>query len=354
MTHLNRVFGAHVVSVLTGQYEDPEGQAIYYRIPLGAIAPDPALAGDVAAPARGARRARDRADLARASRGRSRDAPASLAKLEARGLLYGPAVNKLTLMNYVDAGDGARARVDRRARARAAAPLPDVVARRERSTRRCAWSSARASRRQVAIGLDGGYFGHTVASCRSLSIRRAHAAGPATSRGRACRTRRSPAPRRRSRRCARRSRRRAAPTRSSASSTRSCRSAPGTCCRRTSSTALEALRKELDLPLIAVETTTTCYRSGPGAFASRAIGARARRARVVGRRADRLPARRDALVRRHAAHAGVDVGRRRAVARAPASPAARGARDRRRGERRPRSTRRSRACNARGPRVRIA
>src|SRR5690606_34276154 len=43
MTHLHRVFGAHVVSVLTGQYEDPEGQAIYYRIPLGAFAPDPVL-----------------------------------------------------------------------------------------------------------------------------------------------------------------------------------------------------------------------------------------------------------------------------------------------------------------------
>ena len=47
MTHLNRVFGAHIVSVLTGQYEDPEGQAIYYRIPLGPLAPDPQLAGDV-------------------------------------------------------------------------------------------------------------------------------------------------------------------------------------------------------------------------------------------------------------------------------------------------------------------
>ena len=47
MTHLNRVFGAHVVTVLTGQYEDPEGQAIYYRIPLGAIAPDPVVKQDV-------------------------------------------------------------------------------------------------------------------------------------------------------------------------------------------------------------------------------------------------------------------------------------------------------------------
>ena len=47
MTHLNRVFGAHVVSVLTGQYEDPEGQAIYYRIPLGALVPDPVVKRDV-------------------------------------------------------------------------------------------------------------------------------------------------------------------------------------------------------------------------------------------------------------------------------------------------------------------
>ena len=62
MTHLNRVFGAHVVSVLTGQYEDPEGQAIYYRIPLGAFAPDPARAGRRRAPRGDARRRRrDRA-----------------------------------------------------------------------------------------------------------------------------------------------------------------------------------------------------------------------------------------------------------------------------------------------------
>src|ERR671920_1519411 len=46
MTHLNRVFGAHVVSVLTGQYEDPEGQAMYYRIPLKVFAPDPVLVED--------------------------------------------------------------------------------------------------------------------------------------------------------------------------------------------------------------------------------------------------------------------------------------------------------------------
>ena len=36
MTHLNWVFGAHVVSVLTGQYEDPEGQAMLLPDPAGA------------------------------------------------------------------------------------------------------------------------------------------------------------------------------------------------------------------------------------------------------------------------------------------------------------------------------
>src|SRR5204863_6202232 len=52
MTHLNRVFGAHVVSVLTGQYEDPEGQALYYRIPLGGIAPDPVRRAETVASGR--------------------------------------------------------------------------------------------------------------------------------------------------------------------------------------------------------------------------------------------------------------------------------------------------------------
>ena len=46
MTRLNRAFGAHLVEVLTGQYEDPEGQAVYYRIPLAAARPGSNAAGD--------------------------------------------------------------------------------------------------------------------------------------------------------------------------------------------------------------------------------------------------------------------------------------------------------------------
>ncbi|HLL24523.1 MAG TPA: aminotransferase class III-fold pyridoxal phosphate-dependent enzyme, partial [Kofleriaceae bacterium] len=104
MTHLNRVFGAHVVSVLTGQYEDPEGQAMYYRIPLGPIRPDPVVKQDVLA-----KRAQhatghddDDVELDLAS-GLTKPlaACASLRALEEQGQLYGPAVNKLTLMNYV-------------------------------------------------------------------------------------------------------------------------------------------------------------------------------------------------------------------------------------------------------------
>src|SRR5690606_14896126 len=101
MTHLNRVFGAHVVSVLTGQYEDPEGQAIYYRIPLGAFTPDPVVKQDVM-------RRRDvkvqgetpiEIDLSSGITKPFASGPQSLRDAEAKGLLYGPAVNKLTLMN---------------------------------------------------------------------------------------------------------------------------------------------------------------------------------------------------------------------------------------------------------------
>src|SRR5207237_9599762 len=101
MTHLNRVFGAHVVSVLTGQYEDPEGQAIYYRIPLAPLSPDPQVKADVRR--RLDARSEDKIELDLAS-GIVRPfaaPPASLRELEDRGALYGPAVNKLPLLNYL-------------------------------------------------------------------------------------------------------------------------------------------------------------------------------------------------------------------------------------------------------------
>lgn len=286
MTHLNRVFGAHIVSVLTGQYEDPEGQAIYYRIPLGPLVPDPAVredhavrraaqpklertGGETSAPASAAG-----AISVDVSQGLTRpfaSGPASLRAAEAQGLLYGPAVNKLTLMNYVTP-----------ATVRAlewigslVPPLPhlyltssrdeaiDKALRLIRVTRKTA---------QVAIGLDGGYLGHTAATCRSLSDPAVHRGGPGHFAWP-----RVPHPA-------------TAGTAATIAALRAAIAAAGgkdqilgfvyeLVQERTGAvlppdflTALGALRTELDLPLIAMETTTSTYRSGRGAFLSPAAG----------------------------------------------------------------------------------
>ena len=90
--------------------------------------------------------------------------------------------------------------------------------------------------------------------------------------------------------------------------------------------ALAALRTELDLPLIAVETTTHTYRSGQGRVPVR----RARAASPTcstwwgGGQTGYLHTLGE-VVHQRAADPGLDVGRRRAFAGAPASPAARGA-----------------------------
>ena len=154
MTHLNRVFGAHVVTIMTGQYEDPEGQAIYYRIPLGRSRR--IRRSSRTSMRRRARRRDTSIDRARPRVGPDpavRERPESLRRAEEQGLLYGPAVNKLTLMNYVTPGDGARARVDRRAGARAAAHVPDVVARRGHRQGAAPDPRARASRRRSRSAL---------------------------------------------------------------------------------------------------------------------------------------------------------------------------------------------------------
>jgi acyl-CoA reductase-like NAD-dependent aldehyde dehydrogenase/4-aminobutyrate aminotransferase-like enzyme len=274
MTHLNRVFGAHVVSVLTGQYEDPEGQAIYYRIPLGPIIPDPVVKQDVLR-----RRAAPHApgdhevafDLASGLTKPFASGPASLRALEDQGLLYGPAVNKLTLMNYVTPATV-------RALEWIGALVPELPHLYLTSSRdegidkalrliRCTRKTA-----QVAIGLHGGYYGHTAASCRSLSDPDVHLGGPAHFAWP-----RVPHPAQ-------------AGTAQTISALRAAVDAAGGKANvlgfvyelvqeRTGQvlppdfvTALAALRSELDLPLIAVETTTHSYRSGKGPFLSPAIG----------------------------------------------------------------------------------
>ncbi len=273
MMYLNRVFGAHVVTILTGQYEDPEGQAIYYRIPLGPLTPDPVVKQDVLRRRAAAAQGEDEVtfDLASGLTKPFSVAPATLSNLEQQGLLYGPAVNKLTLMNYVTPGMV-------RALEWIGSLMPELphlylTSSRDESVDK-AIRLIRVTRKtgQVAIGLAGGYYGHTAASCRSLSDPEVHNGGPGHFAWP-----RVPHPA-------------IAGTAATISALRAVVDAAGgkdkilgffyeLVQERTGHvlppdflTALAALRTELDLPLIAVETTTHTYRSGKGPFLSSAMG----------------------------------------------------------------------------------
>lgn len=284
MTHLNRVFGAHQVSVLTGQYEDPEGQAIYYRIPLGPLAPDAALQA-AQAEAHASARSRDALPAAPgdgagtgpiagpiidAAGGLSRPfatAPESLRQAERAGLLYGPAVNKITLMNYATP-----ALV--RALEWIGALLPELPHLYLTSSRdECVDKALRIVRwhrkgARVAIGLEGGYVGHTTGAARSISDPAVHAQGAAYFDWP-----RVPHPAV------------AGVDATIAAIRRAVAEAGGSAHvfglfyevvqERTGRVlpadfwpALEALRGELDLPLVAVETASAAYRGGRGPFAS--------------------------------------------------------------------------------------
>ncbi|HUS32521.1 MAG TPA: aldehyde dehydrogenase family protein [Kofleriaceae bacterium] len=271
MTHLNRVFGAHVVSVLTGQYEDPEGQAIYYRIPLGAFAPDPIVKQEVVRSWTARGDAQIELDLASGLTKPFANGPASLRDAETKGLLYGPAVNKLTLMNYVSPGAV-------RALEWIGALIPELPhmyltsSRDETVDKTLRMFKLARKEATIAIALEGGYYGHTVASCRSLSDPSTHRGGPGHFAWP-----RVPHPAR-------------AGTDETIAAIRSVVAAAGgpskVLCfvyeivqERTGAVlpkdfvaALAALRNELDVPLVAVETTTHSYRSGLGAFASPALG----------------------------------------------------------------------------------
>ncbi len=337
MTHLNRVFGAHVVQVLTGQYEDPEGQAIYYRIPLGGIAPDPALR------ATSTRRPGDAhdekpVDLASGLVKVFATAPASLRAAETSGLLYGPAVNKITLMNYATTGMI-------RALEWESALVPELPHLYLTSSRDEAFDKAlrlvKCTRKTaaIAIGLDGGYLGHTVASARSLSDPAVHNGGPAHFAWP-----RVPHPA-------------VVGTAATIAALRDGGRGGGWRRRRSSEFFYEIVQERTGWVIprrLLAGAGRAAQGSRPAARGGREhdldVPQRPRRVRgpvdrpgarpdaVVGRGPDRLPALHAALVRGHAAHAGLDLGRRRAVAHPHPPPAARGAVDRHpRGLRRARS-----------------
>lgn len=282
MTHLNRAFGAHVVCVLTGQYEDPEGQAIYYRIPLGPLAPEPALRAGATTARRAATELEDgpaapaeaSARLIDASGGVSRPfatAPESLREAEASGLLYGPAVNKITIMNYatpalVRALEWIGALVPALPHLYLTSCRDECV---DKTLRLLRWHRKHAG---VAIGMEGGYVGHTTAAARSISDPAVHAQGPAHFGWP-----RVPHPA-------------VAGVDATCAAIRQAVSDAGGPERvfglfyevvqeRTGRVmpadfwpALDALRAELDLPVVAVETASAAYRSARGPFATSQLG----------------------------------------------------------------------------------
>ncbi len=166
MSHLNRVLGAHTVEILTGQYEDPEGQAVYCRIPLSPLAP-------ASSDERPATSLELSAGVARPFA----TPPASLLAAQDSGLLYGPAVNKLTLVNYVTPAvvrclEWVGALEPTLPHLYLTSCRDELV---DKSLRLLKWHRPDAG---VVIGFEGGYVGHTTAAARSISDPATHAQGP--------------------------------------------------------------------------------------------------------------------------------------------------------------------------------
>jgi len=273
MTHLNWVYGAHLVSVLTGQYEDPEGQAIYYRIPLAPLAPEPRPRADRGEPAGSSVADPPVADppiTVDAAQGIARpfaEPPESLRWAERSGLLYGPAVNKITLMNYVTpavvrAIEWVTALYPRLPHLYLTSSRDETF---DKSLRLFRWHRKQA---QVAIGLDGGYLGHTTAAARSLSDPAVHRQGPghfdwprvphpaevgSEATIRALRERIAGA---------------GGPAGVLAFYYEVVQERTGRVIPDDFWPLLGALRAELGVPVVAVETASACYRSGRGAFGS--------------------------------------------------------------------------------------
>jgi acyl-CoA reductase-like NAD-dependent aldehyde dehydrogenase/4-aminobutyrate aminotransferase-like enzyme len=265
MMHLNRAFGAHAVLTLTGQYEDPEGQAMYCRIPLGPMRPEPRLLS-----AGAARQGGGAGTVIDASSGLSRPfatPPESLRQAEDGGLLFGPAVNKITIMNFatpalVRALEWVGALLPALPHLYLTSCRDECV---DKALRILRWHRKKAG---VAIGVAGGYVGHTTAAARSISDPAVHAQGPAHFDWP-----RVPHPA-------------VAGVEATCAAIRQAVVAAGGSERvfglfyevvqeRTGLTmppgfwpALDALRAELDLPVIAIETASAAYRTGRGPFAT--------------------------------------------------------------------------------------
>ncbi len=165
MSRLNDALGAYTVFELEGQYEG-HGVARYYRQPLGAFVPP-----KVEAEAHGM-------DLASGIARPLSAPPASLSALWEKGALFGPTVNKITVLNYITpaivrATEWVAALTPAHPHAYLCSGRDETA---DKSARVLRWHRRDA---QVVIGFEGGYVGHTTACARSISDPSVHRQGPA-------------------------------------------------------------------------------------------------------------------------------------------------------------------------------
>ncbi|MBW2462205.1 MAG: aminotransferase class III-fold pyridoxal phosphate-dependent enzyme, partial [Deltaproteobacteria bacterium] len=262
MMHVNASLGAYELFRVKGAYDDPEAEAIYYRMPVGPFAPDPVVVEAEARPY---------VDLAGGISRPFFEPPASLRRAADRGLLYGPTVNKITVMNYVTPSIV-------RAIEHIDALLPTLPHMYLTSSRDEAFDKAVRALRfhrpasQVVLGLDGGYVGHTTAAARSLSDPSVHRQGLGYFSGWG----RTAHPAVVGAEAAIAALRETinevgGPDKVIGFFVEPIQERTGRCIPDEYWPLLEALRGELDIPVGCVETPSACYRGGAGAFSMTAI-----------------------------------------------------------------------------------
>ena len=165
MTHVNRIFGGYEAERLTGQYGEEDAEAIYYRIPLRHWIPtEPPTSED------------EHLHWADGIARPFSTAPASLKSLYDRGALFGPAVNKITICNYITpaivrAIEWVGALNPEHPHLYLTSCRDELI---DKSVRTLKHSRKDAT---IAIGVEGGYVGHTSAGARAISDPAVHRMG---------------------------------------------------------------------------------------------------------------------------------------------------------------------------------
>jgi len=167
MTHLNRMFGAYEDVTLSDQYGETGAKAIYYRIPLQDYSPG--LCGPVE---------RQALLWSSALSQPLAQPPETLVDLRDKGGLFGPAVTKITVCNYITPAI-VRAIEWVTALNTNYPHLYLTSCRDELIDKTIRTLKHHRTKGVAAIGLTGGYVGHTSAGCRAVSDGSVHKMGPA-------------------------------------------------------------------------------------------------------------------------------------------------------------------------------